>query len=180
MISKKKGWIILGYFSRSKKTNVDSPMTLVAVTCMSSGEQSWKDRSLFDVTVIFSFITEFSFILHSEASFNFSMWRVRPSASLMSTLHNTREEQHNVKCAFILFVFLSHARIQYANILACASQLKWSLVTTVLNRNFWISAASDTARCHCLTVEGHASSMLSREWQQCHSWLSNEAIWELP
>lgn len=76
-------------------------MTLVAVTCMSSGEQSWKDKAAFDVTVTLSLISEFSFIVHSEAGWTFSMLRVRSSASPTLTLHNTREEEHDKRCSLI-------------------------------------------------------------------------------
>lgn len=63
-------------------------MTLRAVTRTSSGRQFWKDSVLVDVTVIFSLLTEFSFISQSEAGLSFSMERERPSSFARSTLHN--------------------------------------------------------------------------------------------
>lgn len=66
-------------------------MTLVAVTCKSSGRQSWNVSSLFDVTVILSLDAEFTLNSQSEADRRFSMCRERPSILLTSTLHDTAE-----------------------------------------------------------------------------------------
>lgn len=79
-------------------------MALMAVTCTSAGRQSWKERSLFDVTVISSFVTEFIFISQSEAGLNFLIWREVPSILLTSTLHDTTEKkQYRKILAFHFF-----------------------------------------------------------------------------
>lgn len=74
----------------------DLPIALVAVTCTSSGKQPWNHRSLFCVTVISSFDTEFIFISQSEYGL-FLIWREAPSSLLVSTLHDAAGDTHHIR-----------------------------------------------------------------------------------
>lgn len=122
-------------------------MTLVAVTWTSSGRQSWKVRSLFDATVIFSFGTEFSFISQSESGLSFSTWRERPSILLTSTLHDTTENSTIRYQHFLCFLF-SPLPVWHtdANAWARAFQLKSSFITTTSNRNLTLDLTDRAER----------------------------------
>lgn len=83
----------LGNIHSKTFVRINLPMALMAVTCKSSGRQSWNDSSLSDETVISSFSTEFTFILQSETVLNFLIWREVPSRPLASTLHDTTQQK---------------------------------------------------------------------------------------
>lgn len=80
--------------SSRRESNADLPMTPLAVTLMSWGRQSWKEswETPPDGTVIFSMITEFIFISHSEADFSLSTCRERPLVFFRSTLQSTARD----------------------------------------------------------------------------------------
>lgn len=151
-------------------------MALMAVTCTSAGRQSWKERSLFDVTVISSFVTEFIFISQSEAGLNFLIWREVPSILLTSTLHDTTEKKQYRKILAFHFFWSYFLILSHTNVWARAFQLKTPFITNVSNRNFNFGL-TDRAE-HDFPDSWRKYWLVICLW--CHSWLSDEAISELP